>query len=112
MTIGIQNLRELLSFIIAVICAAADAAADGKIQVSDLFKFFSALKKAPAALKGLNEMKAEIEDITPAEKEELCLQLAKELDLDNDVIEAYIEQALSLALSLIDLIPLAAQVKK
>lgn len=107
-----KEIKELLAFVAALIEGIADSMDDGKIGFTDLFKFFSAFRKSSAAFKGLDKVRGKLKSLTEADKSDLNDFFAKELDIKNDFMEAYIEQAVAVAISLIDLLPLAKKAKK
>jgi hypothetical protein len=104
--VGVSNLKALLSFVISLVVAITESLEDGKLSLSDLFKFFNALKKAIPAFRGISQIRSEIQDLSDAEKTELSAQLAEELELKNETVEQYIEEALKMAIALLDLLPL------
>lgn len=101
----IKELKELIHFISSLAQAIASSLEDGKIGLTDLFKFFSVLKSAGPAFQGMGSMREEIADLSEAEKQELRLLIEKDLDLENKLVEGWIEQALEAAIALLDLIP-------
>lgn len=109
---GVGELKEVLVFVVALIQAVVESVEDGKVGLTDLLKFFKAFRKAGPAFKGISNVRAEIKDLSDAEKDELSKYVADELKISNAVIEAYIEQALALVISLLDLLPLAHEAKK
>lgn len=102
---GIKELKELVGFVVALAQAVAGSLEDGKVGVMDLFKFFGVLRKAGPAFKNLQGLRAEIADLSEAEKAELQAYIEKEFDLGNDVVEGYIEQAIVAAIGILDLLP-------
>lgn len=109
---GIKELSELTSFVVALAQAVGSSIEDGKVGIGDIFKFFGVLMKAGPAFKNLSELRAEIADLSEAEKEVIRKMIEKDLDLENDTLEGYIEQAIEAAISLLDLIPVFQPVKK
>ncbi len=109
---GVSELKDLLAFVLALLAASFDALADGKIGISDALRFLSALRKIGPALKGLTEIRAELADLTEAEKQELVAYIAGEFNIENNTVEQYIEQALALVVSLLDFLPLVAQARR
>ena len=58
-----------------------------------------------------NAMKAEIKNLSQQDKDYLSQYIKDELDISSDMIEVYLEQALIVAISLLDLIPIAKKAK-
>ncbi len=101
---GIKELKEMVGFVVSIAEAVVGSLEDGKISFRDMFRLFGALKKAGPAIKGMGEMRLEIKDLSQAEKQELQDYVATEFDIENDILEGYIEQAMQAALLILDLI--------
>lgn len=98
-TFGIQETKELLRFVLALGNAAGQAARDGKIDVSDLAYFVSALTKIGPALDKIDLVPKELADLSEAEREELLAFFRSEFDIPQDRLEAIIELLFSITLS-------------
>lgn len=103
---GTKEFKELLAFVIALVAATASSLDDGKLTAFDLMKFFKALMKAAPAFSGLHLLGDEIRDLSEEEKAELTAFVAAELEIENEMVEQYIEQAFAVIISLITLLPL------
>lgn len=102
---GTEAIKTTLGFAIKFGMNIEDALAnDGKITWNELFSFVPTLLKVPALIKAVPELKDEFTDLDDTEKAELSEWLATELDLDNDKVEMYIEEAWKLLLALSALI--------
>lgn len=100
---GIKELKEVVVFL-AGFASAADAATRNGLDVNDIATFMPAMMMAPAAFTGLDKAKLELGNLDQAELQELRQAVADSLDLVDDKVEALVEYALSVALSLYDLI--------
>lgn len=98
---GIQQTKEMVAFAMALLQAGIDAAKDGKVGVSDMVALFAALKEAPVALSGVDEIPAEMKDLTEQELHELVDFVKLKFDLPNDQIEAKIELAFDVAMAFV-----------
>lgn len=101
---GIKELKELTSFVVALVQAIVSSLEDGKVGLSDLWKLFAVLRKAAPAFKNVAAIRLELADLSDAEKDELRKLIEEEFDLSNNVLEGFIEEALKAAISLLDLI--------
>lgn len=98
---GIKETKEVLAFGVALGMAIDKSLADdGKISLADAANLVDPLMKAPAALSGITEVGLELSDLSDAEKQELYEYAKAELKLSSEKIEAVVEEALGLALSL------------
>lgn len=98
-------IKTTLGFAIKFGMNIEDALAnDGKITWNELFSFVPTLLKVPALIKAVPDLKAEFTNLDEEEKADLADWLATELDLDNDKVEMYVEEAWKLLLALSALI--------
>lgn len=98
--VGIQKLKQDVTTVCKVIGTTDKALEDGKIS---LFEGVGIAKDAIgliAVARGWKESKKEIEDLSPAEKQELTAHIEKEFDLRNDAAERMVETGLQLIISL------------
>lgn len=93
---SVKESKEVVQFMVAMVKASADVLADGKVNVSDMFAMFEGLRRAPAAVEGVNLVPQEFMDMTEVEKGELLAEVAK-LDLPDDVAEQWAERVLKTA---------------
>ncbi len=89
--VGINELKDLLSFLATFGNNISDALSDGEIDWTDFVTFFPSLTKLAAALNGIEKIGAELIDMTPEERIELDNFVVGELDVSNDQIETWIE---------------------
>jgi hypothetical protein len=86
--VGISDLKDVAlagaAFGNAIYSALAD---DGKINLADAGKFFTPVMKLPAAISGISNVAAEIDDLQESEIEELKKLIADELDVKENVEE-------------------------
>lgn len=101
---GIENLKKLLKFSCDLTKQISEALADGKFVWSEAFGFFNEVMQIPGIVKAFPDIKKELADLDPAEREDLYNYFAQEFDITNDKIEVFIEHALSLALTMVSLV--------
>lgn len=102
---NIENLKVALAFGIGFGMKIEDALIDdGKITTKELLGFVPMLTKLPGLIRSVSHLKEEFADLDEAERVELNVWLVATLDLDNDLIEEYIETGFSFLVALSDLI--------
>jgi len=105
MSLGIEKIKEVTKDAIAFADKLEDKLADGRLSWTEGISL--AVSTAPdvfeAAINAA-EIKAEFQDLTADEKQELADYIADELDLENDKVEAVAEAAIDLLLALDNLV--------
>lgn len=96
----IDNLKELVSLVFEMGEAISESLEDGKISIMDAPHFVGIFKKIGPALEGIDEIPAELADIDDAELDELIDFISEEFDIDNEELEAKVEEGLELGLKL------------
>lgn len=101
--------------VVVLLCTVANASVeslkdDGKITITDMFKFGGAATALFPALSGIGQVPAELSDLDPIEKDELISLVKEELEQEANV-EAVIEKALSIAGQIKELIDLVKELK-
>ena len=91
---GIKELKDVVKAAVSI----GEALADG-IQIGDL----AALLDLPAAIDGISEVPAELEDLDPTERQELNDFIKSEFDIPDDELEAFIEDAITWAFATYEL---------
>lgn len=111
--IGIENLKELADFVVALGNGVSLSLVDGKIQLTDLVHFSSLPLKILPAFQGIEKVDDEFFAMTPEQKEELKAHLAANLKLDpkHEKIEQIVETVLKVIIDLKQLIAVLAGVK-
>lgn len=109
--LSIKETKDVVVFL----CKATNAVLesindDGKITISDVFKFGGAATALFPALSGINQVPKELADLDPIETDELIQLVKDELELDTDV-KAVVEKALKIASQIKELIDLIGQLK-
>jgi hypothetical protein len=97
---GIVQLKDVCVFLALALTCEQKVAADGSVTMGDVSFAMSPLLALPAALSGITEVPSEVMDLDAGEAEELKVAIAANLDLNDDAIEAVVEQILSVALQL------------
>lgn len=96
MSEGTKELKELLTFVIALGESLESALADKKFEMAELALLMPALMKAGDAFTGLDKLGGEVKDLDEAEMADLVAFVKNDLDLANDNVENIIENALDL----------------
>jgi hypothetical protein len=78
---GIENVKEVISFVVALVKAIKSILEDGKINISDVIRLFGAFLKAPKAIVGFKFVFEEIKDLSEAERVELLTFITQDLGL-------------------------------
>lgn len=103
-TPGYQDLLELVLFGCSL-GECAEGLLDGKFDQDDIGNVVLSVQKAPAALKDADKGLQAYLALSTQEKESLKAAMVQEFDLENDGLEAVVEQVFKL---LVDLNSLAA----
>lgn len=109
--VNINETKDVVVLLCTVANASVEALADdGKITITDMFKFGGAATALFPALSGISAVPAELADLDPIEKEELIALVKEELALEENV-EAVVEKALQIAGQIKELIDLVKELK-
>lgn len=103
-TVGFKETKEVLNFVIPLVKAGDTALEDGKIQLTELVLFIPALLKFKDAIEGVDQVPFEFKLATAEEANELKAYLKAELDLRDDQMEQFIEDAFGVVLDIWQLI--------
>lgn len=109
---GIENLKKIVKFACDFTKEIASALADGKFQWTEAFGFVDEIMAIPGVAKSFPAAKQELADLSPEEKAELYAYVVEEFDLPNDKVEAFVENALSFAISAVALVEQWKALKK
>lgn len=101
--LGIEKLKTALAFALNLTEEIQKAGQDG-FTWTDAFGFVDDILKVPGLIASGDQILAELKDLTMEEKEELAAYLAAEFDIPNDRVEAMVEDALKLALTVVALV--------
>ena len=101
---GTKELGEVVKFVCSLASAAADAAKDGKVSLSDAAHLMPILYSLPSALDGLDHLVLEAQDLSEDELLELSELVKEHLDLPSDDIEEACEEAIDCALKLYSIV--------
>lgn len=74
--IGIKETEEAVNFTVELANAVKNVSADGW-QVSDAFALIPVLSELPGAVKGADQIPAELEDLDPQEEQQLIADVEK-----------------------------------
>ena len=99
-----KETEEILIAFCDIVSAIKKSKEDGKITITDWPNFVPTLKPITKAIAGANEIKREWETRTEEEMQEIVDLIREKFDIDNDILEAWIEDAAELILNIADLI--------
>jgi hypothetical protein len=103
-TLGTENLKKLIDFSLGLAEKLAEDLKDKKISIAELVGFLPELIQIPGIVKSFPDIAAEFKDLDATERQELVDYFAEKFDIPDDKIEAFVENALSQAVSLISLV--------
>lgn len=104
--IGFKETKEVLSAMIALGKGIEASMEDGKLTLTDLPNFVVFLFKLIPAIEGADEIPFEFAVTDPEEIAALKQYLVDELDLEDDELEGFIEDAFKVALDIFMLVKL------
>lgn len=99
---GIKETKELVGWVCSLGNAIGSSLEDGKIGMSDLFKFIGVMNSSNSAFAGVDRVPAELTDLDEVEKAELIDFINKEFNIPQDQVEAYAKAGLVAASKLFD----------
>lgn len=102
--IGIENLKVVLKAAADFGEQTAAVLEDGKIKTTELFNYIDELMQIPGVIKAVPNLKAEFKDLDENEQAELVSYVELELDLPNDQVEGFIEDAFEWTLRLLAIV--------
>ena len=102
--VGLEETKNVVGFGIALANSIVLSLRDGKITLADIPYFISSLTKLPAALAGIGSVPIELSNIQKPELQELIKFVKDEVDTDDTIAEAIIEQSLLIIYDVYDLI--------
>lgn len=95
-----QNLKELVMFLVNTVVGVDKAMADGKLNLkSDWTYFVDAVKSLPAAVKDITQVPVEWQARTEEQMAELVAAVSEKFDIADDVAEKIVERSVEFALS-------------
>jgi hypothetical protein len=109
---NIKETKELVSWVCGLGNALGTSLEDGKISLTDLFKFVAVLNSSSAAFQGIDAIPTELKDVDEAEKNELLALVKAEFDIPQDSVEKYAEAGLVAASKLYDVYLLFKQLQE
>ena len=98
--VGFKETKEVLDAMIALGKAIEASMEDGKISLTDIPNVILFLTKIMPAIEGVEDVPFEFKVAEPEEIAELKAYLKKELNLEDDKIEQFIEDCFKVALDI------------
>lgn len=103
-TMGFKETKEVLDFVIPFGVATEGALKDGQVSLSDLPLFLPSFLKLVPAIEGADQVALEFKLASQEEIDELKAYLKDKLDLADDQMEKFIEDAFGLVLTIWSLV--------
>lgn len=100
---GVINLKKLIKFSTDLTKQIAESLKDGWNWL-DAVSFVDEITAIPGVVKSFPAIKQELSELSPEERQELHAYIVDEFDIPNDRTEIFIENSLSVAISLIALV--------
>lgn len=98
-TMGLKETKEAVDFAVALGTGLEAALSDKQITLSDIPVFFPSFLKLVPAVEGAEQIPLEFKLATQEEVDELKSYLKEKLDLQDDQMEKFIEDAFGLVLT-------------
>lgn len=98
--VGFKETKEVIDLAIALGTGIAASLEDKKISFDDLPNFWAVLFKVMPAFEGLDQVQVEFELATEAETTELKAYIKEQLDLPDEQMEEFIEDAFAAVLDI------------
>lgn len=108
---GIENLKKLVGFGCDLAKQIASSLSDGW-QWTDAFSFVDEIAAIPGVVKSFPAIKQELTDLSAEERAELHTFVVEKFDIPNDKVEAFIENALGVAINIVALVEQFKSLKK
>lgn len=107
-----KELKEVLSFAIALGNALGESLEDGELTISDLVNLWAPISSASDAIEGASKVLAEISELDDAKTKELNDFVKSKFDIPQDELEKVVEAGIGLALNVTKFITLVGGRKK
>lgn len=104
--VGLTETKQAVDFAIALGKGIEASAQDGKWSLIDIPNFIPALASLLPAIEGLDQVPLEFAALTPEQIDELKAYVNANLDLNDDEVEAFIEDAFKVMLDIFMLVKL------
>lgn len=97
--LGTEKLKSAVKLGVALFNQAKTSTADG-FQVMDVFSFVDELSQLPEVIKSASEMKAELNDLDMAERQEILELVKGSLDVTDEKAQEIVTAALDLVFAI------------
>jgi hypothetical protein len=103
-TVPFKETTEVLTFVIELVKAYEASMEDEKLNLADVPNFLPAFMKLFEAIEDVSKVTLELEAANKDEVDTLKAAVKAELDLDDDKLEAFIENAFALVVDIYTLV--------
>ena len=100
---GIENLKKIVAFGCDLTKQINQSLEDGW-QWTDAISFVDEIATIPGVVKSIPAVKQELSELSLAEREELLNYIVEKFDIPNDKVEAFVEHAVAIAISMVALV--------
>ena len=100
---GIENLKKIVAFGCDLTRQINQSLEDGW-QWTDAFSCVDEIATIPGVVKSIPAVKQELSELSLAEREELLNYIVEKFDIPNDKVEAFVEHAVAIAISMVALV--------
>jgi hypothetical protein len=104
--VGLVETKQAIDFAIALGKAVENSQEDGVWNLMDIPNFIPAIVKLLPAVQGGDQIPIEFVQLTPEQLDELKTYVTAELDLNDEEVEAFIEDAFKVMLDIFMLVKL------
>jgi hypothetical protein len=104
--VGLVETKQAIDFAIALGKAVENSQEDGVWNLMDIPNFIPAIMKLLPAVQGGEQIPIEFVQLTPEQLDELKAYVTAELDLNDEEVEAFIEDAFKVMLDIFMLVKL------
>jgi len=99
-TVGFKETKEVVDLVISLGKGIESSMEDDKITLSDLPNFFPVFINLIPAIEGIDQVVLEFKLASPEEADELKAHLRAELNLEDEEMEKFIEDAFAVVLDI------------
>lgn len=97
--LGIDNLKQMISFMVSMANAVGRSLEDGDLSVWDVRHLWDPMTLAIPAFKNAKSALQEFDDMSDDEKQLIYDHIEEEFDLDYDYVESYVQKGLEAAVA-------------
>ncbi len=108
---SVEDVKEVLDFVLALAVAIEKVWEDKKVGVTDIAHLMPVLMAVPKAIGNIAAVPGQLVKMSDEQRAALVAHAKSELNLDNDVVEVLVEQAIEIGLGIAGLIALMVSLR-